>query len=199
MMIEVVKGVASRCQKNSQFRFGKKQHWSWSSGVEVSLTIKGWEAPCTFEMMGESCMDEFNKTVEAVGAKCTVKKLNVLGTYYSTGMYVPQIIRTIAAHVDQQGGILSNLEFEATSSHLCSGWNLEPNFLALIKSSKEWMVQRLSILPFQDCLFPLVWNSANGRIGTLTFLVHDGYSGEKPSNLLAARGMSRQFGRSVKK
>ena len=51
------------------------------------MTIKGWDAPCTFEMMGESYMDEFNKVVEAVGAKFTIKKLNVLGTDYSAGMY----------------------------------------------------------------------------------------------------------------
>ena len=186
MMMEVVKEVASRCQKDL--------HLYWADTVEErrrrrdaptggflgssKITVSfegGWGAPCTFEVAGESYRQELNRVAQAVGVKFTIKKLHFGGNWYSAFQlrgHQKEILGMIAAQVGQQGEEgLSKLEFDTAA--LMSNREVGNIVFSLIEASKEWTMQHVTVQLQQDGLSEkwteLIKSSAKGHIGKFSF------------------------------
>ena len=71
MMTEVAKEVASRCRLDLDFFWGLP-----TANCKVTVSLEGWGAPCTFEMAGESYSRVFNRVIQALGTKFTIKELH---------------------------------------------------------------------------------------------------------------------------
>ena len=193
MMLEVAQEVASRCQKDLKYyleeweeeelKTGKRElvkkkphYWRMLLADCVTVTIS-MEAPrggpCTFQMAGESFNLELSKVAQAVGAKLTLKTVHV--NKHETSWSDIEGLRMIAAKVEQQGeDLLSQLDFRiADLSQRCRS-----SVVSLIKASKAWTIQTLSIYLDDLRLTPEKWtglmtSSAKGKVGTLVFCIHN--------------------------
>ena len=165
MKTEVAKEVASRCQKIIHLYWAEtaeeRRLMNGGGDCKVTVSLQGWGDPCTFEMAGESYMQQFNRVAQVVEARFTIKKLHFGGV--GGGWNVIRCLRMIAGQVEEQGEEgLSELEIDNayTGGEVRTGI-----FLSLVEASQEW------------------------RIQTLSDLCQDGYSGKRPElTKCAAKG-----------
>ena len=145
-MIEVVKEVARRCQKDIDLYWptnaGGRRSWKVGQ-CKVTVSFDGWGIPSTFEMAGESYRQELNRVAQAVGAKFTIKNLQFCGFWNSA--LQEEILRMILAQVEEQGEEgLSKVEFDIAHH------SFNKEILSLVEASKEWSMQCLPSWLEQD-------------------------------------------------
>jgi len=157
MTAEVVKEVASRFEIRIR-------------SFKVAVSIQGWGAPVTYEMVGEEHLEELNQAAQTVGAKFTIKEVKA-DRFYD--------LATVAGLVTQQEEGLHKLELDFFS--LCSK-DLD-NCISLLKASEEWKIQTLSSCHESWEFFSPTWfskwaelarSAPTGHIGTMEFLFYKG-------------------------
>lgn len=133
------------------------------------VSIKGWDDDI-FEMAGEYQLEEINRVAKAVGAQIAIKKVKTYRTLGPDHMSL-EIFEMIATIINQQGGRLDKLELKADEV-----WQMDI-FLTLMKASKEWIVQSLTVglmgnnLINEEIWIVLVKKASCGQIGKLILLV----------------------------
>ena len=157
MTAEVVKEVASRFEIRIR-------------SFKVAVSIQGWGAPVTYEMVGEEHLEELNQAAQTVGAKFTIKEVRACLFYY-------YCFPLMAGLVAQQEEGLHKLELPFVS--LCSYSQVMDTCLSLLKASEEWKIQTLSFrLSFSnsggDIWTELARKAASGHIGTMKFRIYKG-------------------------
>ena len=122
-------------------------------------------------------MEEINRVAKAAGAQIINKKVKTYRTLGPDHMS-SEIFEMIATIINQQEGGLDKLELKAVEVwQSCAVVQMEI-FLTLMKASKEWIVQRLTVglIRFDLLKNEEIWNvlvkKANcGQIGKLILLV----------------------------
>ena len=115
-------------------------------------------------------MEEINRVAKAVGAQIAIKKVKTYRTLGPDHMSL-EIFEMIATIINQQGGRLDKLELKADEV-----WQMDI-FLTLMKASKEWIVQSLTVglmgnnLINEEIWIVLVKKASCGQIGKLILLV----------------------------
>ena len=147
----------------------------WGS-FKVAVSIEGgWGSPCTFEMAGESYIQELNRVAQEVRAKFTIKKLH-FGGFWISGLELTdsemEILRMIAEQIEEQGGeVLSKLEFDMAA--LMSNMEVGDIVFSLVEASKEWTMHYLTIPllldGYSEGWTKLTNSSDKGHIGKLVF------------------------------
>ena len=178
-MGEVVKEVAKRlvffteedCYISSCTR---PQVYGRRSLFKEEVSIKGWDDDI-FEMAGEYQLEEINRVAEAVGAQIAIKKVKTYRTLGPDHMSL-ETFEMIATIINQQEGGLDKLELKAVEVwQSCAV--VQDIFLTLMKASKEWIVQSLTVGlmgndPINEELWKVLVKKANcGQIGKLILLV----------------------------
>ena len=170
-MTEVAKEVASRCQEDLLGQCGdaveerRRRGWGWG-GCKITVSLKGWGEPCTFEMAGESYMHMFNRVAQAVEAKFTIEKVHCCGFWPSD--VDTEVLRLIAGQVEKEG--LSKLEIDIAFRRFTEKGDV---LISLVEASKEWTIQTLRIYVWYFGNFEgwtdLTKNPAKGHIGRIVF------------------------------
>ena len=142
---------------------------------KVEVSIKGWKDDI-FDMAGEYQLEEINRVAKAVGAQIAIKKVKTYRTLGPDHMSL-EIFEMIATIINQQEGGLDKLELKAVEVWQTSAVVQMDIFLILMKASKEWIVQSLTVgLMGNDLINEEIWKvlvkKANcGQIGKLILLV----------------------------
>ena len=176
MKAELVNEVASRfsirsSNKNFFYFCSKKgKGCRFISPLKVTVSIQGWDdAPDTFEM-GESHLKELHSLAQTVGTEFIVKE--VKNIYPLIGY--TEDIKLVVALVDQQEEGLDKLELQSVDFPSLQKKHQADSIFSLIKASKEWKVEEVSLMPTllgDDSTFwaALAKNAGTGHIGTLEF------------------------------
>ena len=180
MKAELLKEVASRFyiwmasqSRDEDFYYicsKKGKGCRFSSPFKVTVSIQGWDdAPDTFEM-GESHLKELHSLAQTVGTEFIVKE--VKNIYPLIGY--TEDIKLVVALVDQQEEGLDKLELQSVDFPSLQKKHQADSIFSLIKASKEWKVEEVSLMPTlsgDDSTFwaALAKNAGTGHIGTLEF------------------------------
>ena len=185
MRTEVVKEVASRFKLHLGIDATGKKGEARISSCTVAVSIQGWGSPDTFEMGGDSDLEELNRVAQTVGSKFTIKEVKTFGPLLM-GCRLPcqmvnlKTIRLISDWVDQQGEEgMDNLDFHSVWDCRVMGilnQDLESLF-SLLETSKDWKIQTLRISQWPEYWTALARSTVcapAGHIGTLELTIYKG-------------------------
>ena len=181
MKAEVLKEIASRFKLfpgNSRL-FCVCGVEAWANSYKVAVSIQGWGSPSTFEMGGRGHLEELNKVAKAVGSKFTVKEVTTYAVLRLGCLWMhladTDTLDLISGLVDQQGEKgLDKLDLLSVDV-LLSQTQGRHSFFSLLKSSKDWKIQTLTLSPlFQEDWTALGNSAPAGHIGTLKLTIYKG-------------------------
>ena len=196
MAAEVVKEVASRfkifltvgAHGNNYLHCSKKgAKTRVRSLFKVTISIQGWGTPVTFEIGGEEHLKELNRIAQTVRAKFTIREVKAFEPLeFGRSRSVEESYELIATLVDLQGE--EGLEKLDLPSVMLYPYSQQNPSLSLLKASKEWKIETLSIglaiqtgfsHPHARIWRALARSAATGHIGSIKFRVNKGNAEDK--------------------
>ena len=178
MRTEVLKEVASRFKLHLGIGATGKKGEARISSCTVAVSIQGWGSPDTFEMGGDSDLEELNRVAQTVGSKFTIKEVKtnatlLLGCLLRCQMPVvkDETLKLISDLVDQQGEEgLDKLELHSVDLYYPKQ-DVESLF-SLLETSKEWKVQTLTLAQWPKCWTALAKSAPAGHICTIELTIY---------------------------
>ena len=176
-MADVVKEVASRfiflSGEGGDCYFSGNTHTHLTRRLfKVKVSIQG----DTFEMAGEDQLKELSSVAQAVGAKLTIKEVQTFRTL-APGHMSMETFELIAALVGEQEEEVQKVALMAVEVwNSCALPQMEV-FVSLVKASKEWTVQSITIGLLGSDSNEEIWRTLAkkagcGKIGKLVLLVN---------------------------
>lgn len=149
--------------------------------VKITLAVpEGWGTGETFEV-GAQGLEKLNTVAQAVGAKFTIEEVDDFRPLRNK-----EILKMIAAHMDQQGGKLGKLAISVVDLMGLSTEDAEL-FFALLKMSNSWSINLLLLenhTPHDYWTSLASISAANGHINQLILPITDFGDGELNLNAL---------------